>query len=148
MALTGGQALKQAIHVARARTDYTSDMQLAIAAGISYDTFMNWFGDKTTPRPAEVKKVADALGIRYDNLMAAWEGRPIEPPPLHEAIADLVSEIRQSIEESRLARAQQHEATLELMRAVGSLGAGGRVPRGTRDGTRSGSRACRSRSTP
>jgi hypothetical protein len=60
--LSGGQALKQAIHVARARTDLTSDMGLARRAGVSYDTFMNWFGDKTVPRPHEVKKVADVLG--------------------------------------------------------------------------------------
>lgn len=139
--LTGGPALKQAIHVARARTDYTSDMQLSRAANVSYDTFMNWFGDKTTPRPAEVKRVADALGVRYSDLMAAWEGRPIDPPPLQDAIRELIEEIR-------LSRIQQHEATIELMRAVGSLGAGGRAPRGTRDGTRSGSRAGRTRSAP
>jgi hypothetical protein len=50
MPLSGGLALKQAIHVARARTELTSDRQLATRAGVSYDTFMNWFGDKTRRR--------------------------------------------------------------------------------------------------
>jgi transcriptional regulator with XRE-family HTH domain len=139
VSLKGGQALKQAIHVARARTDMTSDTQLAIRAGVSYDTFMNWFGDKTTPRPAEVKKVADALGIRYAELMAAWEGRPIDPPPLQDAIRELVEELR-------LSRIQQHEATIALMQAVGSLGRGDRAPRGTPAGTAPGPGAGRSRS--
>lgn len=139
--MKGGQALKQAIHVARARTDMTSDTQLSIRAGVSYDTFMNWFGDKTTPRPAEVKKVADALGIRYAELMAAWEGRPIDPPPLQDAIRELVEELR-------LGRAQQHEATLALLRAVGALAPGDPGPRGTRAGTRPGSASGRTRSSP
>lgn len=114
MPLTGGQALKQAIHVARARTDMTSDMELSRRSHVSYDTFMNWFGDKTIPRPFEVKKVADALGVPYGDLMAAWEGRPVEPPPLQDAIASLV-------EEMRLGRAQQHEATMALLTATGAL---------------------------
>jgi len=50
--LSGGAALKQAIHIARERAELTSDIQVAIKAGISYDTLMNWFGNKTTPRPA------------------------------------------------------------------------------------------------
>jgi lambda repressor-like predicted transcriptional regulator len=128
MPLTGGQALKQAIHVARARTDMTSDMQLSTRAGVSYDTFMNWFGDKTVPRPHEVKKVADTLGIRYADLMAAWEGRPIDPPPLQDAIRELVEELR-------LSRVQQHEATLALLQAVGALVRGDPRPPERRAGT-------------
>lgn len=141
MPLSGGQALKQAIHVARARTDMTSDTQLSIRANVSYDTLMNWFGDKTIPRPHEVKKVADALGIRYADLMAAWEGRPIEPPPLQDAIRELVEELR-------LSRAQQHEATLQLLRAVGALFPSTPGRRGTRGGTQPGSASGRTRSRP
>lgn len=114
MTLSGGPALKQAIHVARARTDITSDRQLAIVAGVSYDTFMNWFGDKTVPRPHEVKKVADVLGISYGDLIAAYEGRDPEPPELHEAIRELVTEMR-------LGREQQHEELMTLLRALTAI---------------------------
>lgn len=93
----GGKALKQAIHVARARTDMTSDVELARRAHVSYDTLMNWYGDKTVPRPHEVKKVGDVLGVSYSDLIAAWEGKDPEPPPLQEAIAELVVEIRELV---------------------------------------------------
>lgn len=139
MPLTGGQALKQAIHVARARTDMTSDAELSRRAHVSYDTFMNWFGDKTIPRPFELKKVGDALGVPYGDLMAAWEGRPLEPPPLQDAIRELVEEIRRD-------RAERHEATIALMQAVGQLAQSGRAPRETRDGSERGSRAGSGRS--
>ncbi len=112
--LTGGPALKQAIHVARARTELTSDMQLSLRSGVSYDTLMNWYGDRTTPRPAEVKRVADTLGISYSILMAAWEGRDPEPPALQDAIRELV-------EEMRLSRAQQDESTQVILRALAAL---------------------------
>jgi transcriptional regulator with XRE-family HTH domain len=91
---TGGPALKQAIHVARARASITSDMQLALRAGVSYDTLMNWYSGRTTPRPAELKKVADAMDVRLVELMDAWDGRDPEPPELADAIRDLVGEIR------------------------------------------------------
>jgi lambda repressor-like predicted transcriptional regulator len=112
--LSGGQALKQAIHVARAKTDMTSDMALSIRAGVHYDTLMNWFGDRTVPRPHEVSKVAKVLNVPMADLLAAWEGRDVEPPPLQDAIREL-------IEEMRLSRAQQDEATMALLRAVGAL---------------------------
>jgi transcriptional regulator with XRE-family HTH domain len=105
--MSGGQALRQAIHVARARTDITSDAQLALRANVSYDTFMNWYGDKTTPRPHEVKKVADVLGVRYGDLLAAWEGHDPEPQPLHEALRDLVGELR-----------RQNDTMAELVRLI------------------------------
>lgn len=123
--LSGGQALKQAIHVARARTDMTSDMALATRAGVHYDTLMNWFGNRTVPRPHEVSKIARALNVPMADLLAAWEGRDLEPPPLQDALRDLVGEISALIAESRLARAQQDEATMALLRAVGALARSG-----------------------
>lgn len=90
----GGQALKRAIHVARERQGIPSDMQLARAAGVSYDTLMNWYGDRTVPRPNELKKVADAAGTTLIALMDAYEGRDPEPPSLVEAIYALVAELR------------------------------------------------------
>jgi transcriptional regulator with XRE-family HTH domain len=117
----GGAALKRAIRVARARTDITSDMELARSAKVSYDTLMNWYADRTSPRPYEVKKVATALGVPMTDLLAAWEGRDPDPPPVQDAIRELVGELRALVAESRLARAQQDEATMALLRAVGAL---------------------------
>jgi transcriptional regulator with XRE-family HTH domain len=124
--LIGGKALKQAIHVARARTDITSDAQLALRSGVHYDTFMNWFGDKTVPRPHEVKKVADVLGVRYGDLLAAYEGHDPQPPELHVVIRELVEQIRQQTEAmTELARAMTADkAPAEETRELVSNGAG------------------------
>jgi transcriptional regulator with XRE-family HTH domain len=121
MQQSGGAALKRAIHIARARTEITSDMELARRAGVHYDTLMNWYGNRTTPRPFEVRKVAGILGVPLQDLMAAWEGYDPEPPPLQDAVRELVGEMRALIAESRLARAQQDEATMALLRALGAL---------------------------
>ena len=128
---SGGPALKQAIHIARERSELTSDIEVARRAGVSYDTLMNWFGNKTTPRPAELRKVADSLGIRYGELMDAWEGRETEPPPLQIAIRELIGEMR-------LSRAQQDEATVALLRAMASVVRGDRGPTGTPVGNGAG----------
>ena len=128
MQSTGGARLKQAIHIARERAELTSDIQVAVKAGISYDTLMNWFGNKTTPRPAELRKVAEALDIRYGVLMDAYEGRETEPPPLHVVIRELIAEMR-------LGRAQQHEATMAMLQALGLVGRADRVRSGTPAGT-------------
>jgi transcriptional regulator with XRE-family HTH domain len=121
MQQAGGPALKRAIHIARAKTDITSDMELARQAGVHYDTMMNWYGGRTTPRPFEVRKVATVLGVSLTDLMSAYEGYDPEPPPLQDAVRELVGEMRALIAESRLARAQQDEATMALLRALGAL---------------------------
>lgn len=126
-----GAALKAAIHIARERAGITSDMQLARAADVSYDTLFNWFSERTVPRPTELKKVADTLGIRLIDLMDVYEGREPEPPGLEERLNDVVDELRALTSELRLSRHQQEEATTELMRALGALARGGLVPRGT-----------------
>ena len=95
MATDKGSGLKQAIHIARAKASITSDMQLALKAGVSYDTLMNWYSNRTTPRPAELKKVADAMGVRLVELMDAWDGRDPQPPELEEVLRELVTEIRE-----------------------------------------------------
>lgn len=92
-------------------------MALSGRAGVHYDTLMNWFSERTTPRPHEISKVARALNVPMADLMAAWEGRPVEPPPLQDAIRELV-------EEMRLQRAQEHEATMALLQAIGVLARG------------------------
>lgn len=107
----GGKALRQAIHVARARAGMTTDTEVALAAGVSYDTLMNWYGDKTTPRPGEVRRVAIALGARFADLMAAYDGTDPEPVPLQDAIRELIEEMREG-------RRQQEIAALALIRAT------------------------------
>lgn len=110
-ARAAGQRMKQAIHVAREKVGITADMDLSIRSGVSYDTFMNWFSGKTTPRPFEVKKVADVLGVSYGDLLAAYEGRQPPAVPLEQAVADLILEIRDALVDERLARA-------EMMRTI------------------------------
>jgi transcriptional regulator with XRE-family HTH domain len=125
--LDRGAGLKQAIHIARERAELTSDVQVADKSGVSYDTLMNWFGNKTTPRPHQIRKVADALGVRFSDLMDAWEGRETEPPALHAVIRELIAEMR-------LDRAQQHEATVAILRALSTLVPGGPARTGTHVG--------------
>ncbi len=110
----GGRSLRRAIHVARARAGITSDSEVAHLAGVHYDTLMNWYADRTTPRPAEVRKVADALGVPFADLMAAWEGRDAEQPTLQAAIGELVAELRES-------RRSIDTAVLALLRATTAL---------------------------
>lgn len=114
--LGGGKALRQAIHVARAQAGFTTDRQVADASGVSYDTLMNWYGDKTTPRPTEVKRVAVALGARFADFMAAYEGVDPEPVPLQDAIRDLIEQMRAQM-------AQQELATMALLRTLNRLAA-------------------------
>lgn len=99
-----GQRLKRAIHVARAQSRFTSDMQLALAAHIHYDTLMSWYSGRTVPRPASVKQIADAMGASYPDLMAAYEGVDAPAVPLEQAVADLIAEIRVALVEERQAR--------------------------------------------
>lgn len=112
-----GQRLRSAVHVARARAGIDSDTALAIAAGVHYDTLMNWYSGKTTPRPAEVRKVAAVLRVPLSDLMDAYDGRETEPPALQAAIRELVIELRAD----RLAR---REEMLELVRAIRDGGPG------------------------
>lgn len=122
MSKGGGAALKKAIHVARARAGITSDMQLSLKAGVHYDTFMNWYGERTVPRPAELKKVADVLGISYADLMAVYEGRDPEPQPLQDAVSDLTDAVRELVAEIREERERGQDAAEAILRAAAALG--------------------------
>jgi len=103
--------MRQAIHEARARASIDSDTDLALRAGIHYDTLMNWYSGTTTPRPAAVRKVAEVLDVPYGDLLAAYDGRPAAAIPLEQAVAELIVEIRSAVVDERRARA-------ELMRAI------------------------------
>lgn len=122
------EALKRALRAARSQAGIESDQELALKAGVHLQTIQNWMYGKTTPRPSELHKVAQALGQRMDMFMAAYEGRPVEPPPLQDAIKELVVELR-------LSRTQQHEATMALLRAVGALSGSVQGPRETPAGS-------------
>lgn len=107
-----GERIKRAIHVQRARANILYDTDLANRAGVSYDTLMNWFGGKTVPRGAELRRVAQTLGTTYADLMAAYEGTDTEPP-------ELTAVIRELIEELRLQRAELSGAVEGIARALG-----------------------------
>ncbi len=124
----GGAALKRAIHVGRARSGITSDTALAIRAGVHYDTLMNWYSGRTTPRPAELAKVARVLDVSLNDLLSAYEGRPLDPPPVQDAIRELVEELR-------LSRAQQHESTMAILQAIAAVVPIARAREETRSGT-------------
>lgn len=127
----GAAALKQAIHVAREKVEIPSDRQLALRAGVSYDTLMNWFAGRTEPRPSELKKVAEILEVRLVELMDVYEGRDPEPPELVDLLGQLVDELRVAVVEMRMGRAQQEEQTAALLRAIGAAVRTGRDPRET-----------------
>lgn len=117
-----GQRIRHAIHVARARnTDHTSDTALALAAGVHYDTLMNWFSGKTMPRPFHVRRVAEVLQVPYGDLLAAYEGTAPPDQPLHEAVGELVVELRGFLEAERQARANQDRRIAEALRALASV---------------------------
>jgi hypothetical protein len=80
--------------------------------------------------------VADALGVRYGDLMAAWDGRDLEPPPLQDPIRELVHEMR-------LDRAQLHETTDAILSALAALLPEGRARGGTSNGNARAMRADR-----
>lgn len=108
------EELKRAIRSWRNRAGITSDQELALRAGVHVQTLQNWMYGKTTPRPDQVSRVAQVLNVPMADLMAIYEGRPIEPPPLQDAIRELISELRAS-------RREQHESMMALLQAVQAL---------------------------
>ena len=123
---SGGQALKRAIHVARERAGIATDIDLAQRAHVSYDTLMNWYADRTVPRPERLLALARELpGTSYTDLMAAYSGTAAEPPPLQETVSELVNLLRPIVEQAvdREARLRAVEAELRLLREQPANGA-------------------------
>src|SRR5512135_3755462 len=89
-----GEALKRAVHVARSQAGIGSDVELSIRAGVSYDTLHNWYSGRTTPRPFQVAKVAEALGCPLDTLMAAYEGREPGAKPVEDELRAVTDAVR------------------------------------------------------
>jgi len=111
-----GGRLREYIHVARARAKppITSDMQLALRAGVHYDTLMNWYAGRTLPRPGSLRQIADTLGVSYADMQDAYDGRDPEPPTLVEAIEKLIDELR-------VGRREQAAATTAILHALGAI---------------------------
>ena len=113
-----GERLKREIHVARARAGIGTDMELAQRAHVHYDTLMNWYSGRTTPRSNAVKAIADVIGVRFTTLLDAYEGRDAEPPELKEAIGLLVDEIRTAMVDERRARTKLMQAVTAAIAAA------------------------------
>lgn len=84
-----GLILKRAIHVARAAAGIRSDVALADAAGMRYQTLMDWYADRSRPTPGPLSKIAEVLDMPVADLWAAWEGRPTRPDDIAELVAAL-----------------------------------------------------------
>jgi transcriptional regulator with XRE-family HTH domain len=110
-----GQRLKKAIHVARAQANILYDTELAVRAGVSYDTLMNWYGGKTVPRGAELRRVGQVLGVTYSDLMAAYEGLYVETPELTTALRELTEKLSELVDQLR--RGEEDEARLRAAEA-------------------------------
>jgi transcriptional regulator with XRE-family HTH domain len=106
--------LKRAIRAARSNAGIRSDQELALRSGVHLQTLQNWMYGKTTPRPSELSKVAATLDVPFADLMAIYEGRDPEPPPLQDAIRELV-------EEMRVDRRERHESTMAMLQLLQGL---------------------------
>lgn len=123
-----GQRLKRAIHVARASKGMTSDMQLSVGSGVSYDTLYNWYSGRTTPRGAELRKMALFLGVPFSKLQAVYDGVEPEPLPLQDAVRDLVRSLDDLVAELRLTRAEQVVVVEQMEEALRLAGGLSRAP--------------------
>ena len=108
------EELKRAIRSARNIAGISSDQELALRSGVHLQTLQNWMYGNTTPRPSELSKVARALDVPMDDLMAVYEGRQVQPPPLQDALRELVAEMREDRREAR-------ESRQEMIRLISAL---------------------------
>ena len=119
--------LKRAIRAARNKAGIKSDHELALQAGVHLQTIQNWMYGKTTPRPSQLAKVAEALDVSMFELSSIYEGRDPEPQPLQDSVRDLTAAVHELVAEiradrNRLARrvedsAQAFEDVVRLLRA-------------------------------
>jgi len=112
------KGLKRALRAARSQAGYESDQSLALAADVHLQTIQNWMYGKTTPRPAELSKVARALDKPQDYFMAIYEDREPEERPLHDAVADLTGVVRELVAEIREDRERGTDAAAAMLRAA------------------------------
>jgi transcriptional regulator with XRE-family HTH domain len=104
------EALKRALRAARNESGYESDIALALASDVHLQTIQNWMSGKTTPRPAELSKVARAVDKPMDHFMAIYEDREPQEQPLHEAVADLTATLKEGRDVDSLATAIERQA--------------------------------------
>lgn len=113
--------LKRALRAARHEAGFESDMALSLAAGVHLQTIQNWMSGKTTPRPHEMSKVAQALDKPMDYFMSIYEGRAPAEQPLHEAVAELTGVLRELVAEMREDRERGEDAAAAILRAAAAL---------------------------
>lgn len=106
--------LKRTLRAARNQAGIKSDQELALRAGVHLQTIQNWMSGKTTPRPAEVSKVATALDVSMADLLAVYEGRDPKPPPLQDAVRDLTGAVRELVTEIREERKSETSVAHQL----------------------------------
>lgn len=116
-----GQALKQAVHVARVRAGIKSDLQLSIVASMDYETLLSWWSGRARPKGATLQKVAFALNVPYADLEAAYEGRDPEPQPLQDAVRDLTVAVRTLVREMQEERERGEDAATAMVQAARAL---------------------------
>lgn len=71
-----------------------NDEQLAKLSGVHLQTIQGWIYGTHAPRSVKLKKVADALGVTYESLMAKYKAKP-QAVPLEDAVLELAAAIRE-----------------------------------------------------
>ena len=112
------EALKRTIRAARSNANIKSDQELALRSGVHLQTIQNWMYGKTTPRPSELAKVAQALDMSMADLMAVYEGRDPQPQPLQDAVRELTDAVRELVDEMREERERGEDAASAMLRAA------------------------------
>lgn len=133
------EALKKGLRSARAAAGYESDLALSLEAGVHLQTIQNWMYGKTTPRAHEMSKVAKVLDKPTDYFMALYEDREPEPPPLMRQLGELVTVVRELVDEMRRERRQGPSGPMSVNVLLDPSAIGPEVREGDeRDRTRRG----------
>lgn len=95
-----GDALKTAVHVARAQRGIRSDRALTELAGVRYQTLMDWYAGRTAPSTGPLSAIATTLDIPVADLWAAWErsGPGIVTDPGLGRLTDAINRLAEVLE--------------------------------------------------
>lgn len=137
-----GTRFKTYVQAAMREADDMSLAELARRSGVKERSWHDWFEGTHEPRPSSLARAGRALNRTPEQLLAAWDGqRPHKarrgtetPDALVEAITAQTDAINALVEELRLTRAGQVEATEIAFQALGALGAA-QARSGTPDGS-------------
>lgn len=115
------EGLTRALRAARNERGFSSDQELALAAGVHLQTLQNWMYGKTVPRSSQLLRVAQVLEKPMDYFSAIYERREPVEQPLHEVVADLTGVLRELVAEMREDRERGEDAASALLRAAAAL---------------------------